>query len=96
MPGNTPVDKIFGDPAATDRAFANAAHIIQMDFHVDRVTGVPLEPRSALAVPDLETGTITLYAGSGGAVRQKNEILKTLGLEADKLRVISKDVGGNF
>ena len=96
VPGNTPVDKIFGDPAATDRAFANATHIIQMDFHVDRVTGVPLEPRSALAVPNLATGTITLYAGSGGAVRQKNEITKTLGLETDKLRVISKDVGGNF
>jgi len=96
VPTNTPVDRVFGDPAATDSAFAMAAHIIKMDFHVDRVTGVPLEPRSALAIPNASSGTITLYAGSGGAVRQKNEIAKTLGIKADDLRVISKDVGGNF
>lgn len=95
-PANTPVDTVFGDPVATDAAFARATHVVKMDFHVGRVTGVPLEPRSALAVPDPKTGRITLYAGSGGAVRQKREITETLGLEADDLRVISKDVGGNF
>jgi len=95
-PMNTPVDTVFGDPAAADAAFTRAAHTVQMDFHVDRVTGVPLEPRGALAVPDADTGRITLYAGSGGAVRQKREITATLGLAPDELRVVSKDVGGNF
>src|SRR5262245_29759056 len=45
-PNNTPVETLFGDRDATDRAFAAADHVIAMDFHVDRVTGVPLEPRA--------------------------------------------------
>ncbi|MBT6096489.1 MAG: xanthine dehydrogenase family protein molybdopterin-binding subunit [Rhodospirillaceae bacterium] len=94
VPGNVTVDTTFGDVAATDAAFTNATHVVRMEFHIDRVTGVPLEPRAALALPD--AGGFTLYAGSGGAVRQKREMLSVLGLEARQLRVISKDVGGNF
>ena len=96
VPDNIPVDTVFGDPAATDAAFAGADHVVRMKFHIDRVTGVPLEPRSALAVPDPKRGRVTLYAGSGGAVRQKGEISSTLGIDPELLRVISQDVGGNF
>jgi carbon-monoxide dehydrogenase large subunit len=67
-----------------------------MDFHIDRVTGVPLEPRSALAEYDAASGRYTLHAGSGGAVRQKNELSTVLGIAPDRLRVLSYDVGGNF
>src|SRR5499427_5110563 len=49
VPQNTLVDTWFGDEAATDAAFAAADHVVAKDFHVDRVTGVPLEPRAALA-----------------------------------------------
>ena len=96
VPANTPVDTMFGDVAATDAAFAAAAHVVTLDCHIGRVTGVPLEPRAALAVPDRETGRVTLYAGSGGAVRQRKEIAETLGIAPERLRVVSKDVGGNF
>src|SRR5262249_20635966 len=47
VPDNVPVDTLFGDRAATEKAFAAADHVVAMDFHVERVTGVPLEPRSA-------------------------------------------------
>ena len=67
-----------------------------MDFHIDRVTGVPMEPRAALGEYDAQTGRYTLYAGSGGAVRQKRELAGVLGIAADRLRVLSYDVGGNF
>jgi len=95
-PLNTPIDTGFGDKAATDRAFAAADHVVAMDFHVDRVTGVPLEPRAALAEFDAAGGRYTLHAGSGGAVRQKNELAGVLGIAPDRLRVLSYDVGGNF
>jgi carbon-monoxide dehydrogenase large subunit len=95
-PANTPVDTPFGDATATDRAFAAADHVVAMDFHVDRVTGVPLEPRAALAEYDAKSGRYTLHAGSGGAVRQKNELAGILGIAPDRLRVLSYDVGGNF
>ena len=96
MAGNVCVDTQFGDATATRRAFDAAAHRVAMDFHIARVTGVPLEPRAALGRFDPQSGRYTLFAGSGGAVRQKHEIAAVLGVPAKDLRVVSKDVGGNF
>ena len=93
---NVPVDTLFGDREATDQAFADADHVVAMDFHIDRVTGVPLEPRAALGALRRASGRYTLYAGSGGAVRQKRELAGVLGIAPDELRVLSYDVGGNF
>ena len=95
-PGNVFIETFFGDADATDAAFQAAAHVVEMDIHVPRVTGVPLEPRSALGSFDPETGRYTVYAGSGGSVRQKREIALVLGVDPDRVRVVSKDVGGNF
>ena len=96
VPDNVLVDTFFGDTAATERAFAIADHIVEMDFHVGRVTGVPMEPRAALGYWDAATGRGTLWAGSGGAVRQKTELAAVLGVPPDRVRVVSLDVGGNF
>ena len=65
---------------ATQAAFGAADHVVAMDFHVGRVTGVPLEPRAALGRYDANTDCYTLYAGSGGAVRQKRELASVLGI----------------
>ena len=96
IPDNVPCDTMFGDKAKTDGAFAAAAHVVKADFHIVRVTGVPMELRSCLAEFDAATGKYTLYAGSGGAVRQKVELAGVLGIPHDRLRVLSFDVGGNF
>jgi len=96
VPDNVTVETLFGDAAATDQAFARAAHVVTRKFHIGRVTGVPLEPRAALGVYDAATDKFTLYAGSGGAVRQKNELIQVFGVAPERLRVLSPDVGGNF
>ncbi len=96
VPGNLVIDTRFGDSEAAARGFAAADHVVRMAFHVGRVTAVPLEPRSALGIYDAASGRYTLYAGSGGAVRQKHELASVLGIEPEKLRVLSYDVGGNF
>ncbi|MBV8888932.1 MAG: xanthine dehydrogenase family protein molybdopterin-binding subunit [Alphaproteobacteria bacterium] len=95
-PDNVLVDTLFGDREGTDRAFAAADHVVSLDVHVGRVTGVPMEPRAALGDYDADTGRYTLYAGSGGAVRQKRELAAVLGVAAERVRVLSFDVGGNF
>ncbi len=74
----------FGDREATDKGFAAADHVVSMDFHIDRVTGVTMEPRAALAHYDRETGRYTLHAGSGGAVRQKRELVVDSGHRAGR------------
>ena len=96
VPDNVLVDTVFGDVAATERAFAAADRVIEMEFHVGRVTGVPMEPRAALGHWDEATGRYTLWAGSGGAVRQKAELAMVLGVPPEQVRVLSFDVGGNF
>jgi len=96
MTSNMSVETWFGDREATDTAFASADHVVKLDLHIGRVTGVPIELRAAVAQYDRATDKYTLYAGSGGAVRQKNELVKVLGIAPDKLRVLSYDVGGNF
>jgi carbon-monoxide dehydrogenase large subunit len=96
VPDNITVDTWFGDRAATDQAFAGADHVVKLDLHIGRVTGVPMEPRAAVAHYDAVSGRYTLHAGSGGAVRQKNELAGVLGVAPDLLHVLSYDVGGNF
>ena len=93
---NILIDTEFGDALSTEQAFATATHIVEHEFHVQRVTGVTMEPRSALGSYDAETGLFTLVAGSGGAVRQQSEIAAVLGIDTSEIRVISPDVGGNF
>jgi carbon-monoxide dehydrogenase large subunit len=96
VPDNVLVDTLFGDAAATKRAFAGADHVVTAEFPIARVTAVTLEPRAALAHYDAQSGRYTLYAGSGGAVRQKHELAAVLRIAPERLRVLSFDVGGNF
>jgi carbon-monoxide dehydrogenase large subunit len=93
---NVFVETYFGDKSSTDAAFAAADHVYKRSFDIGRVTGVPLEPRSALGHYDAAADKYTLYAGSGGTVRQKREIASILGVEAKQVRVYALDVGGNF
>jgi len=93
---NVCFDAELGDAQATDAAFARAAHVTRFETWVQRVTGVPMEPRGALAAFDKATGRITLYAGNGGAVRLKNDLAAILDMSPEKVRVLMGDVGGNF
>src|SRR5258708_2354739 len=93
---NVVVDGELGDRAATEAAFARAAHVVRFETWVQRVTGVPMEPRAAVCEFDAESRRYTLYAGNGGAWRLKDDLATILGVPADQVRVIMRDVGGNF
>ena len=95
-PSNVCFDAELGDAGATEAAFARAAHVTRFETWVQRVTGVPMEPRAALAAFDPATERFTVYAGNGGAVRLKNDLAAILGVPPDKVRVLMGDVGGNF
>ena len=90
------VDARVGNPPATRAGFAEAEHVVRLETHIQRVTGVPMEPRSALGAYDPASGRYTLYAGGGAIVRPKKELAIILGLEPEQVRVIAKEVGGNF
>src|SRR5947207_2187685 len=90
------VDSHAGDAATADAAFARAAHVVRLETWVQRVTGVPMEPRAAVAVYDEASGRHTLYAGSGGSVRIKSDLAATLGVPESAVRVVAREVGGNY
>ncbi len=93
---NVVVEARMGDHAATEAAFAKAAHVVRLETKIQRVTGVPMEPRSCVGWYEPESGRYILHAGSGGIVRQKREIAGILGVAVDKVRVTADDIGGNF
>ena len=93
---NLCVDSVAGETSAAAAAFARAAHVVRLDTWVPRITGVPMEPRAALGVYDEATGRYTLFAGSGGVVRHKNDLAEILGVPETAVRVVAQEVGGNF
>jgi len=93
---NVNIDADLGDARATEAAFARAAHVVRLDTRVQRVTGVPMEPRAAVGSYDPAAKRYTLHAGSGGVVRQKRELAWILGVGEEAVRVVARDTGGNF
>jgi carbon-monoxide dehydrogenase large subunit len=93
---NVVFDGELGDGAATEAAFARAAHVVKFETWVQRITGVPMEPRAAVCEYDPDSERYTLYAGSGGAWRLKDDLATMMAVAVDRVRVIMREVGGNF
>ena len=55
-----------------------------------------MEPRAALAQYDAVSGKYTLYTCSGSTRRLHGELAAALCVPDDKLRLVIRDVGGNF
>jgi carbon-monoxide dehydrogenase large subunit len=63
-PNNTCFDWALGDAAATDAAFAAAAHVTKLDLTNNRLVPNAMEPRAAIAELDRATGETTLWTTS--------------------------------
>jgi carbon-monoxide dehydrogenase large subunit len=96
LQSNVAVDAVVGTPAPVAAGFAGASHVARLETSIQRVTGVPMEPRAALGHYDTASGRYTLYAGGGAIVRPKRELAIVLGIDPERVRVIAHDVGGNF
>ena len=56
-----------------------------------------MEPRTTTAEYDVATGHYTLYAGSGrGVAKLRLDLAQVLGVPAEKVRCVCRDMGGNF
>ncbi|MGQ0651536.1 MAG: xanthine dehydrogenase family protein molybdopterin-binding subunit [Betaproteobacteria bacterium] len=88
------VDAEVGDAAAVDAAFKRAAHVVRLETRINRITGVPLEPRCAVGV--YEDGKYTVYGPSGGVQRFRADLAGALGVPEEQTRFVSRDVGGSY
>ncbi|MCK6428161.1 xanthine dehydrogenase family protein molybdopterin-binding subunit [Betaproteobacteria bacterium PRO7] len=86
-----------GDKAATDAAFAKAAHVTKLTFVNNRLIPNAIEPRAANAVYNRADDSYTLYVTSQNPhVERLLMAAFVLGIPEHKLRVIAPDVGGGF
>ncbi len=82
-----------GDP---DGAFARARRVVQQRMVSQRLCGVPMETRAALAAPDPATGGLTVWATNQAPHSLRNDLATALGLPQNMVRVIAPEVGGGF
>ena len=87
----------IGDKGAVDAAFANAAHVTQLDLINNRLIPNAMEPRAAIGSYNRASDEYTLYVSNQNPHVER--LLMTafvMGLPEHKVRVIAPDVGGGF
>ena len=82
-----------GDP---ERAFRDAAHIVEDEFIFARQTGVPLEPRSIVADFDPTEQRLTVHQSHQTPFDLQDIYARLLSLPESRVRVRCPDVGGGF
>ncbi len=96
VPGNVVMDYHHGDAAAVAAAFARAAHVTRLSVSNSRIVVSALEPRSALAEFDSDTGRYTLRVGCQGVFGLRATLKDVLGVPVEQVRVLTGNVGGSF
>ena len=91
-------DNDTSDFAATDAAFAKAAHVTTLEMVNNRVVVNSMEPRNAIGDWDAAAGRPVLYTGTQGSHFVRDPLAENvLKLPKEKLRVVTPpNVGGGF
>src|SRR6202040_1297657 len=96
-PDNIVAAMSYGDAAAVEAAFANAAHVVSLDLVRQRLVPSAMEPRSTIAEIDPKSGRLILHTQSQtpGSTR---DLLAEAVLKRPKesIRVLVGDIGGGF
>ncbi len=94
---NTALDWETGNRAATDAAFARAAHVTQIDLVNNRIVVGATEPRGAIASYDPLTRRYTVYTPTQGNMPVHTAMANPgLGVPKEDIHLITPDVGGGF
>jgi carbon-monoxide dehydrogenase large subunit len=96
VPGNRAFAWEKGNRDETDRLIASAAHVVRLTVAHPRVNPSPMEPRGCVAEYDAGTGRFTLTVPSQGVVSIRTAMAWCLGVPAERVRVLTHDVGGSF
>lgn len=77
-----------------EEAIKNSKYVVTNRYSVPFTEHAFLEPEAAIAMPDGDG--VLVYTGGQNVYDEKREIMELLGLPEDKVRIISKYVGGGF
>src|SRR5581483_2161389 len=100
-PGNVAIDwpgmvESPDNEREVDQIIKSAAHVARVTVRNQRMAVASMEPRGATGVYDAKADSYTLYACSQSAGTIRNQTAPILGVEPNRLRVITEDVGGAF
>ncbi len=95
-PGNLAYRFQRGDRAATEAAFAAAAHRVQLDLVNNRVVAASLETRGAVARHDAAAGRLHLALSGQGVHGIRHDLAASFAVEPAAVHVTCPDVGGGF
>lgn len=96
-PRNTVFEWELGDGAATEAAFARAAHVTSIALVNNRLAPNAMEPRAAIGAYDAGDDAYTLWTTSQNPHVARLVLSAFVGIAPEhKLRVIAPDVGGGF
>jgi len=92
------VSNVFevGNKAATETAFARAAHVVKRRYEISRVHAQFMEPRGALGAWDAGEGRYTLHCDVQYPHRVREVLADLLKVPEHRIRVVCNDVGGAF
>ncbi len=93
-PDNVAYDWAVGDKAATDAAFASAAHTTRLEVADNRIIANAMETRGCFA--DMNEGRLHMAYSGQGVWGLKGSLASTLGLGKEDVHVTTPDVGGGF
>ena len=96
VPNNLALDFHYGDAEKVADAFAKAKHVTRLATSNQRMVVNAMEPRAAIGEFDAEAGKWTLYSTSQGVHAMKTTLMDILGAPADKVRVVTGQIGGSF
>ena len=86
-----------GDAAATDAAFAEAAHVTTLSIRSPRQIVHYMETRAAWSAYDPADDVVTVtFASQGVQIPHRLMCERVLNIPKDKLRLVTQDVGGGF
>jgi aerobic carbon-monoxide dehydrogenase large subunit len=94
--GNVGFRLMFGNKEATDAAFAQAEHVVQLRVENNRLSPVAMEPRAAIGDYNAAEESSTLYTTSQNPHGVRMEMSHIFHVPENRIRVIAPDVGGGF
>ncbi|MBS0539827.1 MAG: xanthine dehydrogenase family protein molybdopterin-binding subunit [Proteobacteria bacterium] len=97
VPGNLMCRWTRGDEAATEAAFAHAAHVTTLEIRSPRQIVHYLETRAAWSAYDAADDVVTVTLSSQGVqIPHRLMCERVLNIPKEKLRLVTEDVGGGF
>ncbi len=78
-----------------EKAFRQAAVVVEREFHTATVHQGYIEPHNATALWNAD-GTVTIWCSTQGAFTVRAQVAELLGIPVSRIKVVPMEIGGGF